>query len=591
MKFKRLLLLSIPALVLVSGHSQSTRDEINGDWAAQQVTLYNTSEADVMVRFGDIDNLGYGWPGGFDPFSGATTPAHAFPFSPDAADVDGTDRIMVVTSYVGSPPAGQDGYTNTTSRPENLPRPIVMTYDLGGASVSSAALQIFVDDFQAPVWHANYTVTINGQQASYLSSQINTLVQTGPVGKLITIAIPASHLSQVSSGTLSILFDDLTTGAGDGYAIDFIKLLVNPAGFTFTGNITGTVTAAATGNPISGAIVSASGLVETTTAGDGTYTLANVPAGFINITTSATGFQTTSTFKDVLQGETVIHNVQMDVAVIPVCDTLHYPLQGTPTLYYVEDNGGYVCGNNVFGDLAKADYFEPDETGRLLYKAIFGFAHAVKGSGQNPAIEFRVWNNQGEGGKPGTIIGSATMPLNDIYDDVVALDWTEVVFNPPVYISGPFYLGVMLPSTTGDTLALVSNLNNEINPGYAWELWSDQRWFAMSNDSAWQLNLGQAIFAAYCDEGFSAGEITEPPGLLVYPNPAGEVLFIERKSQSPGQTVVVSLFNILGQTVKSETHATNGGKLTLSLDGLDKGMYLLTVTGGGERTATKIFKD
>ena len=47
--------------------------------------------------------------------------------------------------------------------------------------------------------------------------------------------------------------DDPTTGAGDGFAIDFVKLLVNVKGFSQSGTIQGTVTDAETHQPIPGA--------------------------------------------------------------------------------------------------------------------------------------------------------------------------------------------------------------------------------------------------------------------------------------------------------------------------------------------------
>ncbi len=113
-----------------------------------------------MVRAGDIDNLSFGWPENFDPFSGNSTPRHGFPWALDSTDAPGTDRIMVLSSYDGNPPSGSDGYTRTTTRPENLPRPILLSYDLGELNLEEASLQIFVDDFQAPKWGANYFVTI-----------------------------------------------------------------------------------------------------------------------------------------------------------------------------------------------------------------------------------------------------------------------------------------------------------------------------------------------------------------------------------------------------------------------------------------------
>jgi hypothetical protein len=79
-------------------------DPNNGDWSQENVTLHNTAEADLMVRIGDIDNLNFGWPDNFDPFSGESTPIHPFPWAINASDPAGTDRIMVVSSFDYSEP-------------------------------------------------------------------------------------------------------------------------------------------------------------------------------------------------------------------------------------------------------------------------------------------------------------------------------------------------------------------------------------------------------------------------------------------------------------------------------------------------------
>jgi len=60
-----------------------------------------------------------------------------------------------------------------------------------------------------------------------------------------------------------------------------------------TGAITGTVTDAETTNPIEGATVTADGY-STTTASDGTYTLAGLPVDSYTVTASATGYESAS---------------------------------------------------------------------------------------------------------------------------------------------------------------------------------------------------------------------------------------------------------------------------------------------------------
>jgi hypothetical protein len=71
---------------ILAGFSLRTSAQVtpaDGDWSRQFVVLTNTPEAAIMVRAGDVDNLGFGWPGCFDPFSGQSGPEHGWPWSTD----------------------------------------------------------------------------------------------------------------------------------------------------------------------------------------------------------------------------------------------------------------------------------------------------------------------------------------------------------------------------------------------------------------------------------------------------------------------------------------------------------------------------
>ncbi|MEL6187095.1 MAG: carboxypeptidase regulatory-like domain-containing protein [Myxococcota bacterium] len=290
-----------------------SRDELpsdtNGNWEDEEVTIYDTREARIIVRVGDIDNLGFGWPRGFDPFSGQDTPRHSFPWTPESTDPPATDRIMVVSSYDGSPPAGRDGYTATTRRPDNLPAPITLRFDLRGSLPYSAVLQLFVDDFQAPVWRANYQALLDGERWPLLEDVLNTLVQTGPIGKLITVPLAPEQLSALDDGILELFVDDPATGAGDGFAFDFAKLFIDVYGFSNLGSIEGTVTDESTGLPIVDATVSASGLVSVQTDGVGRYSSPDVPAGFVYLRVTKDGYQPTEEVLDLRAGASVTRDL------------------------------------------------------------------------------------------------------------------------------------------------------------------------------------------------------------------------------------------------------------------------------------------
>ena len=158
-------------------------------WQQASATTRDGPEADLVVQVGDIDNLGFGWPEGFTPFSGRSTPSHGFPFQPEADDPSGTDRIMVVSGY-GAGAGARDGYTYSTSRPANAPQPLVMAFELQDLEVKAAALQLFVDDFQSQRMGSRYRAWLDGRETTDLP-----VVTTMPAGTCSSSKRPWSSVT------------------------------------------------------------------------------------------------------------------------------------------------------------------------------------------------------------------------------------------------------------------------------------------------------------------------------------------------------------------------------------------------------------
>ena len=91
------------------------------DWALRYERTEAGPEADLVVRTGDINNLGFGWPKNFDPFSGKSTYPHPFPWVPKPGTPDGTDQMLLGSAVTPADfkerPFAGDGYTNTLLRP------------------------------------------------------------------------------------------------------------------------------------------------------------------------------------------------------------------------------------------------------------------------------------------------------------------------------------------------------------------------------------------------------------------------------------------------------------------------------------------
>ena len=280
--------------------------------------------ADKICVTGDMDNLGFGWPAGFDVFSGKSTPRHGYPWNIDPTDASGMDRIIVGSSATNK----RDGYAARTKRPENSPQPIYVNCNFSDVTIRTAVIQLFVDDFQAPVWKSKFQVTLNGKRAVFIEDAINSLNQTGPIGKLLTLQVPADFIPDIASEDFEIFIDDPTTGQGDGFAIDFIRILINPRNFTHVGIVQGQVIDAVTKQPISNALVSAGGIVSVETDYAGNFTLNGVPAGMASLTVSSYAHEDQTKTVDLPANSTKTLNFELNPAKVtppPPPSTSDYP--------------------------------------------------------------------------------------------------------------------------------------------------------------------------------------------------------------------------------------------------------------------------
>jgi outer membrane protein OmpA-like peptidoglycan-associated protein len=298
------------------------------DWALRYERTQGGPEADLIVRTGDINNLGFGWPKNYDPFSGKSTYPHPFPWSPKPGSPDGTDRMLLGSAvtpadYIQHPFAG-DGYTSSILRPckestdpsgcknrqDSMPQPIVLPVGALPPKINAVLFQIFVDDFQAPSFHSHFQVSLNGTRIPSLEQDLNALDQTGPIGKLITVNLLPEYFPVLQSGTVKLLIDDPSTHAQDGYAIDFVRILVNPHKFQYLVSVAATVTDWDKNTPIAGATVTAA-LQSASTDADGKCNLIGVPAGLVVLTAVASGYDANSAAGDIVAGQSGHVEIQL----------------------------------------------------------------------------------------------------------------------------------------------------------------------------------------------------------------------------------------------------------------------------------------
>ncbi|GAB4310554.1 MAG: hypothetical protein Kow00127_00080 [Bacteroidales bacterium] len=266
-------------------------------------------------------------------------------------------------------------------------------------------------------------------------------------------------------------------------------------------------------------------------------------------------------------------------------DTLNFPLPGTPTVYILNQNGGYVTGNNQFNDKAKANFFQlskPALVTGVLYR--FAVAH----NATNPQIELALWSHHAALGHPVSQTGSEMVPLESIAASVQNQALFYQPFDPPVEAGNAFYAGFYIPQTGQDTLALFSNADGETNPGTAWELWSDDTWVPFSAENSWQLNIALAIhpvveYLSGIEEATTAGKIN------FYPNPATDEIKIGIPDGARGK-MSVTISTMTGRQIYSTAIPQGVNTAEINLSEIPPGIYLLTFKDENGVLTSKLIK-
>jgi hypothetical protein len=187
----------------------------------------------ATLTYGDIDLLGFGYPGGSTPTAGATLEGlapnavtlatnpfgHTYPFSPGVSEFPGTDQIYVGTTQTDS----HDGYSNSSPR---LNGPQIFTLDYSalisaGSTLFTLTLGIAADDFQFPALGQPFTASVNGSVNTALTNQLNAFDQGGPVTQFFTIGLDPSIDTPNHILTLSI---NVGGDGGDGWAVDYLTV-------------------------------------------------------------------------------------------------------------------------------------------------------------------------------------------------------------------------------------------------------------------------------------------------------------------------------------------------------------------------------
>lgn len=259
-------------------------------------------------------------------------------------------------------------------------------------------------------------------------------------------------------------------------------------------------------------------------------------------------------------------------------DTLTEFFTGNPALYGAQ-GGGYVTGNNNYGDLGKGMRFNSVNglsNGGTITNVLL-WAPIKDDNGGSFTVKVHEFVSTTA---LGAELGSVTIPLSQV-DTTIATgyafagDWlynVNATFSMPITIpaSKDVVVMVYLPTTSGDTLAIVSNTAGEFANAatHTLDLWNDGTLSDFA--TSWQggVNVALAIFPVV---NFTVGINENMIEASVYPNPASDVLNIKLNANATS----VSIIGMDGKVISTES--VNANTVAVNVSNLVAGVYVYEI--------------
>lgn len=283
---------------------------------------------------------------------------------------------------------------------------------------------------------------------------------------------------------------------------------------------------------------------------------------------------------------------------------------GSPVMYGAQ-GGGYVVGNNNYGDEGSAQEYwvlDPSESyaieGAMYW---FGAKELVGGTG---TVTAKVWAMDGSNGSnttsqgdqvcPGTVLASKTENIADI-DTAMSLAGAQItMFDAPITVTSNYAIGFDVTSIGNDTVGLVCFDYDPQLSGAGPQL--ELSWSLNSNYGGWNtfqyawggLDIDLAVFpivdatvAGINDNRFLFGMKLSQN----YPNPTANECLIEYALESNSDDVVFTIFDLTGKKVMEiEEGKKEAGNHEIKINAakLASGTYIYSISSNGKKLVKKM---
>lgn len=267
--------------------------------------------------------------------------------------------------------------------------------------------------------------------------------------------------------------------------------------------------------------------------------------------------------------------------------------------------GGYVCGNNYYGDKAKVQAFSNSIGGISVEGAIiwFGAKQHDGSAGSSSHITVNEYSLDGPGTSsagsvataPGTINASVDVAFSAVdTGSSFASGASTFMFTTPVSTSSDFAIGVDFSQLgSGDTVGIVSSTNGDAGgTEKSWEQAVDNSWSTLY--VSWPLDVDLFVWALIDNNGNGITEQGFLNGARLgqnSPNPANGITSVPYDLETSSDQVSLRIFDAAGQLIATYNEGNKAAghyAIAVETTGLPAGTYYYALTAGKSRIARKM---
>ncbi len=295
------------------------------------------------------------------------------------------------------------------------------------------------------------------------------------------------------------------------------------------------------------------------------------------------------------------------------CDTLYnfnaFAPTTTITIYTIPGSacspsstipgyGGFVAGNNCYGDAAKAAYYAGSSYSALTSPSVTGcfvvmYKNPTTGRGTKGAptntMGINIYNGTMAGGPtPTTAIGGASATMGQVltaFSSTSSIGVVPFAFTTPVAVTaGGFFASVELPKILGDTAVIYQMYQATTTSG--WEKDNTGAWFDMKTNWGGTINFELGIWPILGCGPTSISEQELGNFFKVVPNPSNGVFTLLSLLSNVNYDINVT--NALGQVIMSKKGINGAAANDINLTEYNNGVYFVNITSDNKTVTKKL---